>query len=233
MGCCYNLLGKSRHIGAAVGPPPATSPAAAGANWHVSDFPWSTTLRSTPSAAVRLTRRLCSAAAQSTNPGFVQIARAQKGGALHRPRRLARALLQRLLTEHFPSLCEVAKSAKLKTSKFDPFAAAGQGTDFAVYVRSAMVALGASAAELARTPDADALNNDWDHAWEAHAGSLKLFHCMAEAVAPMVEALLLLDRALFLAELPQKPTVRLFPLFDPTISPRNLCLTAFTTYGRS
>ena len=59
--------------------------------------------------------------------------------------------------------------------------------------------------------------------------------CIALLMSPanvpatqMVEALLLLDRALFLAELPgmEGGTVRLFPLFDPSISPRNLCLTA-------
>jgi hypothetical protein len=236
VGCCYNLLGKQHGgAGAAVG-----AAAAAGANWCITEFPLSATLRSLPCAAARLTRRLCSAAAQSTSPGFVKIARAQKGGALHRPRRLARALLQRFLEAYHPALCENAKRAKLKTSKFNPFAPARERSardaavveercSYAAYVRSAMASLGASAAELERAPDADALNAEWDRAWAEHAASLKLFHCMAEAVAPMVEALLLLDRAIFLAELPQKPTVRLFPLFDPAISPRNLCLTAFDT----
>jgi hypothetical protein len=64
---------------------------------------------------------------------------------------------------------------------------------------------------------------------------------MREAVAPLVEALIVLDRAMYLYE--QLPAssggksgrdgggggtgiVRLFPLFEPVLSPRNLCLYA-------
>ena len=229
VGCCYNLLGK----------PPAPwssrrSSTSATENWPVRDFPLSAALRADDDDACAapplvLTRWLCSAAAQSTNPAFVKIARAHKGGALHRPRRLARALLQRRLVHHHPELLDAAKMTKLKTSKFDPFQKEEEEEDrssFAAFIHSALTSLGVppNAPELATEAE---LESEWMKAWADHGASLKLFHCMREAIAPMIEALLLLDRALFLTELPQKPTVRLFPLFDPAISPRNLCLTAF------
>ena len=75
--------------------------------------------------------------------------------------------------------------------------------------------------------------------WAVEGGRLKLFYLMREALAPLVEAILLVDRAISLAERMQPPplmgqgqgqqaagVVRLFPLFDPALSPRNICLFA-------
>ena len=52
----------------------------------------------------------------------------------------------------------------------------------------------------------------------AQAGRLRLFHLMREALAPLVEAVLLVDRALYLTQqLGEGAVVRLFPVFDPAL----------------
>lgn len=59
-----------------------------------------------------------------------------------------------------------------------------------------------------------------------------MFFMLRVALAPCVESLLLLDRAIFLTEQnisssQQLVEVNLVPIFDPTISPRNMALVAF------
>jgi hypothetical protein len=97
-----------------------------------------------------------------------------------------------------------------------------------------------------------ALEAEWEHEWAAEGAKLKLFYLMREALAPLVEAVLLVDRAIYLIErinaVTRRPSpdlerendaddggsrqqssegiVRLFPLFDPALSPRNICLFA-------
>lgn len=88
-----------------------------------------------------------------------------------------------------------------------------------------------------------ALEAEWEREWAAEGGNLKLFYLMREALAPLVEAVLLVDRAVYLSEringARRTPSaglerddknpegvVRLFPLFDPALSPRNICLFA-------
>lgn len=96
-----------------------------------------------------------------------------------------------------------------------------------------------------------ALEAEWEHEWAAEGAKLKLFYLMREALAPLIEAVLLVDRAIYLTErinaATRKPSpgleregdaddggrqkvpesiVRLFPLFDPALSPRNICLFA-------
>ena len=89
-----------------------------------------------------------------------------------------------------------------------------------------------------------ALEAEWESEWAAEGGNLKLFYLMREALAPLVEAVLLVDRAVYLSERinggarrrqsaglereDKNPegVVRLFPLFDPALSPRNICLFA-------
>lgn len=100
-----------------------------------------------------------------------------------------------------------------------------------------------------------ALEAEWEYEWAAEGAKLKLFYLMREALAPLVEAVLLVDRAIYLIERINAATrksasglereddadddstrssgqqtpqgiVRLFPLFDPALSPRNICLFA-------
>ena len=58
-----------------------------------------------------------------------------------------------------------------------------------------------------------------------------MFFMLRLALAPCVESLLLLDRAIFLMEQRTSHThktvdVRLTPIFDPLMSPRNIALVA-------
>ena len=65
-----------------------------------------------------------------------------------------------------------------------------------------------------------------------------MFFMFRLAIAPCVESLVLLDRAIFLTEVNteerkqchrhtlRQVQVRLLPIFDPTISPRNIALIA-------
>lgn len=105
-----------------------------------------------------------------------------------------------------------------------------------------------------------ALEAEWNQEWAAEGGKLKLFYLMREALAPLIEAVLLVDRAIYLTECISTavPTstqadhtsepdvgfgvsdhlqdatggiVRIFPLFDPAFSPRNICLFASAPRG--
>ena len=58
-----------------------------------------------------------------------------------------------------------------------------------------------------------------------------MFFMLRLALAPCVESLILLDRAIFLAERSATHThrpvvVNLLPVFDPKISPRNIAIVA-------
>ena len=51
-----------------------------------------------------------------------------------------------------------------------------------------------------------------------------IWWCLRIAMAPVVESLLLLDRAVYLEE--RGMSAMIFPAFDPSISPRNFVLAA-------
>ena len=267
-----------------------------------------------------LDRRLCAAAAESTNPAFVQRNYANSGGGKQkqkqgggkqgsknsssgggggggskvsslRPRRLARALLQRRLLEDHPEVYARSTTLKLKTSQFKPF----EYGSYAYFIQQAMESAGVRAssngvpmgsslqneqvvdtkgstekegdgaerqaeAAAAATVAVAVLESEWERAWLEEGAKLKLFYLMREALAPLVEAVLLVDRGIFLTEklglqgpdpglqlgvgadaaagygdeadrhepgatraAVEEGVVRLFPLFEPGMSPRNIC----------
>lgn len=55
------------------------------------------------------------------------------------------------------------------------------------------------------------------------------FWSLRAALGPLVETYILLDRFLFLQEQGNSLEALLFPLFDPTISPRNVVIVARKT----
>jgi len=91
-------------------------------------------------------------------------------------------------------------------------------------------------ARLARMPTEEALTAEWRDVLQREEAAFSGFRAMQYALSPLIEALILLDRALFLLESAGAPQleereagvrVRLFPLFDPAISPRNMALYAW------
>lgn len=59
------------------------------------------------------------------------------------------------------------------------------------------------------------------------------FWCLRAALGPLVETYILLDRLLFLQEQGGAVEALLFPLFDPTMSPRNMAVVAWKLMGDS
>jgi hypothetical protein len=53
------------------------------------------------------------------------------------------------------------------------------------------------------------------------------FWCLRVALGPLVETYILLDRLLFLQEQGSVIEASLFPLFNPTMSPRNMAIIAW------
>ena len=135
---------------------------------------------------------------------------------------------------------------------------------YSAYAVDALVRLGVVSASL---PTKLVLEAEWNECWESERARFKLYFLMREAAAPLVEALLVLDRALFVHEQlsattsssssssveneeasagrcsdtkpddgcnatanaigpASEPVVRIFPIFDPALSPRNLCIYA-------
>ena len=140
-----------------------------------------------------------------------------------------RALLQRRLRDEFPALYNSSAEHKLRTSAFKPF----EEGAFASYVHGSLLRAGVeppSAGEEGGVwPTAAALEQEWEREWTAQAGRLRLFHLMREALAPLVEAVLLVDRALFLTQqLGEGAVVRLFPVFDPGLRCADTCSVYFT-----
>ena len=129
---------------------------------------------------------------------------------------------------------------------------------YSAYAVDGLVRLGVVSASL---PTKLVLEAEWNECWESERARFKLYFLMREAAAPLVEALLVLDRALFVHEQlsattsssssssvenegsdtkpddgcnatanaigpASEPVVRIFPIFDPALSPRNLCIYA-------
>ncbi|KAK8458588.1 hypothetical protein SEVIR_3G402200v4 [Setaria viridis] len=59
------------------------------------------------------------------------------------------------------------------------------------------------------------------------------FWCLRAALGPLVETYILLDRLLFLQEQSSLVEALLFPLFDPTMSPRNMAIIAWKLSANS
>lgn len=59
------------------------------------------------------------------------------------------------------------------------------------------------------------------------------FWCLRAALGPLVETYILLDRLLFLQEQSNLVEALLFPLFDPTMSPRNMAIIAWKLSSNS
>ncbi|CAN6334980.1 unnamed protein product [Urochloa humidicola] len=59
------------------------------------------------------------------------------------------------------------------------------------------------------------------------------FWCLRAALGPLVETYILLDRLLFLQEQSSRVKALLFPLFDPTVSPRNMAILAWKLSANS
>ncbi|KAF8692150.1 hypothetical protein HU200_039751 [Digitaria exilis] len=59
------------------------------------------------------------------------------------------------------------------------------------------------------------------------------FWCLRAALGPLVETYILLDRLLFLQEQSSLVEALLFPLFDPTMSPRNMAIIAWKLSSNS
>jgi len=60
---------------------------------------------------------------------------------------------------------------------------------------------------------------------ESYRSKVAAYWALRAVLAPVVESLLLLDRALYLTE-QGVPSVELMPVFDPAISPRNFAIVA-------
>ena len=145
VGCCYNLLAanpvrtleRALRMESTSGPPLKIDPMAD----EVVHYPLrAMTEEDVPpdsesgvSGVLLIDRRLCAAAAESTNPAFLVRQLSIRGvqsksnsvggregettvGAL-RPRRLARALLQRRLRDHYPETYARSTTLKLKTGQ--------------------------------------------------------------------------------------------------------------------
>ena len=132
--------------------------------------------------------------------------------------------MQRRLQKHHPDV--KSEHVKLGTSKFT---AHRLETSYQEYVHNAFRRLGITS-DHPEWPSAEVLEAEWTEAWDAERSKFRLFYLMQEALAPLVEALIVLDRALFAEELlcsaGRRPVVRIWPIFDPTLSPRNLALYA-------
>jgi hypothetical protein len=193
---------------------------------HASSFPVSAACAAAAGcaadAAALLPRRAREAAAQSATAAFLCRQPPQRRAAL-RKRALARALLELLHAE---------RRGGSDASHAESDAAAELGgkhpydlkTPFSAYAAAALaVPDGWSAAEAAAL---DARFVAVVAEEDAALAALTAMRCAAGAVA---EALLVLDRALMLAEaLPARDDVAMgvAPLFDPGVSPRNLVIWA-------
>eukprot|EP00658_Telonema_sp_P-2_P044641 TRINITY_DN32539_c0_g1_i1.p1 TRINITY_DN32539_c0_g1~~TRINITY_DN32539_c0_g1_i1.p1 ORF type:complete len:201 (+),score=45.27 TRINITY_DN32539_c0_g1_i1:155-757(+) len=146
-------------------------------------------------------------------------AQQRRGGDL-RDRRLARALLQLVLREHAPCLLEATRGAKLPTAQVR------DGRGFGEYVHSAVAVLGGCSEQTSSVlGDTARLEALFAASRESESSGLAGWFCMRQALATVVESLILMDRMLFLADQPGISSV-LLPVFDPDISPRNRCIVA-------
>ena len=184
---------------------------------HASSFPVSAACAaaagSAADAAALLPRRAREAAAQSAGAEFLCRQPPPRRAAL-RKRALARALLELLHAER----CEASDAAEL--SGKHPY---DLKTPFSAYAAAALAIPGGCSAADAAALDARyaAVVAEED----AGLAALTAMRCAAGAVA---EALLVLDRALLLAETLPADDVAMgvTPLFDPGVSPRNLVVWA-------
>ena len=184
---------------------------------HASSFPVSAACAaaagSAADAAALLPRRAREAAAQSAGADFLCRQPPPRRAAL-RKRALARALLELLHAER----CEASDAAEL--SGKHPY---DLKTPFSAYAAAALAIPGGCSAADAAALDARyaAVVAEED----AGLAALTAMRCAAGAVA---EALLVLDRALLLAETLPADDVAMgvTPLFDPGVSPRNLVVWA-------
>ena len=136
--------------------------------------------------------------------------------------------MQRRLRDKHPG--QLAKSATMKFGTGRAWAGAESAeASYRDYVQEGLARLGLDPGH-AEWPSAADLEKEWACAWEAERALCRLFYLMREALAPLVEALIVLDRALYMKEqlsrVAEAPTVRVIPVFDPQISPRNLALYA-------
>ena len=116
---------------------------------------------------------------------------------------------------------------------------------YSAYATDALARLG-----VADLPADSVLQSEWEDCWGRERSKFKLYFLMREALAPLIENLLVLDRALFIHEQLNNTTttptvsspdgeggagakggtadavVRMFPIFEPGLSPRNLCIYA-------
>jgi hypothetical protein len=191
---------------------------------HATSFPASAAVTdacgSAEAAAVLLPRRAREAAAQSATAAFLGRQPAPRRAEL-RKRALARALLELLRTERSTSstsggLDGADDSAELSGKHpFDP------KVPFSSY---AATALGCAWSDDA---DAAALDARFAAVVAKEDGNLAALTALRCAAGGVAEALLVLDRALLLAEAAgDDVALGVTPLFDPALSPRNLVVWA-------
>ncbi|KAK3282366.1 hypothetical protein CYMTET_9896 [Cymbomonas tetramitiformis] len=154
-----------------------------------------------------------------------------------RDRRLSRALLQLVLKIHWPHLhqelfgnrdgapptrpCRTGRTRGRLTGGKDGIA---MGTEFALYAREELLQLGVQETEL---PSVHALEELYRVKVEEEKAQHLLagFFLMTQSLSQLVEALLLIDRLLYVHENGCSDFCAL-PLYDPGISPRNICVVA-------
>jgi len=245
VGCCYNLLSEGAR-GTLERRPTISADGPQGECECEPGFPLS---RHVQSLGSELGRTVRAAAAQSTNPAFAS--KHMVGGTLRR-RALLRATLQLVLHRHLEPLYTRSNMTKSHTNHvwLEPGPAPDTHITFAAFcvkfvqefplqvLQDAMAAgeltdrgLLDPASRCAQLPPAKELDELWNKVRDEQEGCFGAFRAMQHAFTPLVEALILMDRVLFLMESGDpvgSPSVRvrLFPLFDPKISPRNMCIYA-------
>ena len=185
---------------------------------HATSFPVSAAVAdacgSATAAAALLPRRAREAAAQSATAAFLGRQPAPRRAELRR-RALARALLELLRAER--GGLDTADDDAEPSGKhpFDP------KVPFSAY---AAAALGCAWSDDA---DAAALDARFAAVVKAEDGNLAALTALRCAAGAVAEALLVLDRAMLLAEAAgDEVALGVTPLFDPALSPRNLVVWA-------
>jgi len=120
---------------------------------------------------------------------------------------LWRAALQALLQTHAPHLTgQEAQVGRL----------AGRAASFPQYARLAATHLGAGLGQVSE----EELAAWFEEQERRHGARLRAFHVFRSLLAPLVEAIVLVDRLVYLREQPGLHSCRLVRLFDPAVSPR-------------
>jgi hypothetical protein len=212
VGCCYNLLAPAAPTAASSGGgeivkredelvcfplSEAIRIATQQQPSHASAVDGASTCGTEPPLEIlRLSRKLCAAAAESTNPAFVARISARQGGASLRARRLARALLQRRLRDHHPEADTLRATIRLSPPSPATTATPGDGggggggdgqekkgpaqfdgsiygPEYAKYVHKSLGGLGVPIEERGRST-VEELEEEWRCAWEAEGAGLAM-----------------------------------------------------------